>query len=1133
VAKLTKGMDLTVLCHFRQILRWRQPKLLLRIMKLTAVILLFTCLHVVAASNAQKVTISLKFVPIQKVFEQLLIQSNVTIIYDEAYFKNAKPVSVNIKNALPVEVIKLCLSGLPYIFQEEGNTITITPTGGLNPVLFKDDFTRRSLILNAPPFTGVVTGPDGHPIAGANIIIKGTKRGTVTNSDGSFSIEANKGEVLIFSSIGFNEKQLVIADEVVGNISLSVAESKLEEVQIIAYGTTTQRTSVTNVAVLKADEIQKQPVSNPLLALQGRIPGVFVTQSSGVSGSGIKILVQGQNSILNGNDPFYVIDGVPYAAQLPSSIKGSLFGSSGVNNVDGGNPLNFINPNDIESISVLKDAAATAIYGSRAANGAILITTKKGKAGTSKIDIRIEQGMGNVTRKRELLDIKEYLQMRREAIANDGLSVQETDYDINGFWDTTKNDNWQGKLIGGTARYSNFSGSISGGTQQTQYSVNANYRKETTVFPGDFADRKGSLHFNLTSQSSNQKFRFSMTAGYMYDLNQLPGADLTNIAVTLAPNSPNLQNPDGTINWMPDANGISTFKQNPIAQLQNKYSNTTRNLLANSTLSYQIIPGLEVRTSLGYNNLVMKEVSEGRSTAIAPEDRANILRTASYGLNDANSFIIEPVVSYKKWISKSSIDIVLGGTIQQNKSDFVKLGGSGYVSDEVLRDMKAASDLTATSTQAPVYKYSAGFIRINYLFNNKYVVDFNARRDGSSRFGSQNRFHNFGSIGGAWIFSSEKFIADKFSFLSFGKLRGSYGSTGSDQIGDYSFLGLFDPFGVGNPYQGIGSYVPKNIKNPYLQWEETRKLQFGIDLGFIHDRILFNANYNRNRSSNQLLPYILPIITGFSFLSSNFPALIENTGWEFALNTININKREFQWRSSFNITIPKNKLISFPDLTTSPYYYMLEIGKPINVRKVFSFAGVNPESGLYEFYDSHGGKTSNPDPLTDQSIYINPFPKYYGGLQNSIVYRSFSLDFLFSFVKQQASNFRFGNLPGYRFQNQPKSVLSRWTKSGDHTLIQKYSSSFSNFDALVANINVGGSDAGNADASYMRLKNISVSWNLPEEVCKKIKLQRFQLFMLAQNLITFTNFEGLDPENASINNLPPLRVVTFGANISF
>ena len=1077
--------------------------------------------------QGKPLTISIKNTSLAEVLRQVSKKSGLYIYFQDVDLAAFPSVTIDVKNKSVDAVLHELLDGrgLTWVVVDK-NSVAVRKKEVVSLV---DNYTDSVITV-----TGRVINEKGEPIIGATIIVKNTKRGTTSNSNGDFILDRVKeNAVLIISSVSFLTKEMAISRRnSTGIIQLKRYVGELDETVVVAYGTTTQRFNAGNVNVIKAVDIQKQPVNNPLLALSGRVPGLFINQSSGIAGGGIKLLIQGQNSISNGNEPFYVIDGVPYTSQLLPSINGDLLGYSGVNNSSAGNPLNYINPSDIESISVLKDADATAIYGSRAANGAILITTRKGKSGQMKIDINLQQGWGKITRKAKLLDNKKYIEMRNEAIKNDNVSVQPSDFDINGVWDSTKNTDWQKELIGGVARYSKFNISTSGGTDISQYLISGNYYKETSVMPGDFADTKGSIHFNLNSTSSDKKLKLQIGGSFMSDINKLPFTDLTSVAVQLAPTSPSLYNLDGSINWMPDSNGSTTFFQNPAAQLQNKYSNKTNNLIGNAMLSYSISKELDVISSFGYTYLNSNELSTVPLSSFIPEDKPYAARQALYGNNAIYSWIAEPQITYKKMIGKFRTNVVLGTTIQQNRSNGQQLTGIGYNSDNVLEDIFSASSVAAVSSTATVYKYNALFGRINAIYNDKYILDLNARRDGSSRFGVNNQFHNFGSVALAWIFSQEILIKNNFSFISFGKIRGSYGITGNDQIGDYKFLDLYAPLSTGVAYQGITSLVSKGLVNPYLQWEETRKLQIGLEMGFLKDLIFFTANYSRNRSSNQLLNYKLPILTGFHSIVRNFPALIENRGWEFSLSSTNINSNKFTWKTNLNLTVPNNKLVEFPNLSQSSYANSLIIGKPINISKVLEFAGVNKTTGLYEFVDSKGITTSTPSLKDDAKMIINKFPYFYGGIENSFTWNNFDLSFLFQFVKQQTYDYSLGNNPGIPFNNQPVSVLSRWEKEGDSAPVQRFST-FNNADALSTSNFATSSNVVYSIVWYLRMKNLSFSYKLPPAIISKLHCESSRVFIQGQNLLTFTNYNGIDPETASLSNLPPLRVIMLGLQIVF
>jgi len=1039
--------------------------------------------------------------------------------------ENTKPVTISFKGISVEDVIRICLSfqDLKLTYAKIGNTIS---------VMRDMKVPTPSLLSTYPPaLFGIVRSDDGKPMAGATVEIIPVNKKVLTNEKGEFSfsrIPDGKYKVEI-TFIGYEKYQTIIeigTNPIQLTADLKTSSSSLDQVQVIAYGTTSQRLATGDVSTISGKDIERQPVGNALMALEGRVPGLFISQSNGLPGGGVTALIQGQSSMANGNDPFYVVDGVPYTSELLSNM-GNILGRSG--GFATGSPLSYINPTDIENISILKDADATAIYGSRAANGAILITTKKGKSGKSKLDINTQIGWERITRKLNLLETKEYLQMRHEAKFNDNESINSTDYDINGFWDTTQNTDWQKSLIGGTGNYVNTNATISGGNSSTQYLLSGTYRKEKSVFPGNFSDVKGAVHFNLSNASADQRFKLQFSLNYLLDNNKLPSIDLTSVAGTLAPDGPNLYNQDGTINWMQNSSGKSTWT-NPLSYLYNKYNNKANNLIANVILSYLIIPGLEFKVNFGYNNFQSNEVSTSALLALKPERRPTLLNAGVYGNSTITSWIIEPQVSYRKLVGKAKVDLLLGSSINQSSDNLQQLVGTGYSSDLLLEDIKSAANLNVQSTIASQYKYVGVFGKLNSNWMDKYLLDLTIRRDGSSRFGVNNQYHNFNAVGAGWIFSKEAFMDNFSKCLSFGKLRFSYGTTGNDQIGNYTFLNLYSPINAGVAYQGATGLIPGGLSNPYLEWEETRKLQYGLDLGFINDRILLHINYFNNRSSNQLLYYAVPVQTGFGSLPENLPATVQNSGFEISLNSINLRFKNFKWSSNITLTIPRNKLISFPNLASSSYSSVYIVGQSISFIKAFHFAGVNKSTGIYEFSDGHGGLTNTPDTNFSNSanVLINTLPRFYGGLQNSFSYKGIEIDILLQFVKQTQANYLFGALlPGRALINQPATVRGRWKQNGDVSSIQKYNS---NLNLLDSYFDAVASDKAYSDASYIRVKNVSISWQLPEKMTGKV-FKEVRIFTAIQNWLTITSFKGPDPETLSTLTLPPMRTVTLGLHL--
>lgn len=1128
-------MELTAYCHrlaeytaIRQSQRVRTSKMLM-VMKLTAIILLAACLQVSARGLSQTLTLSFKNASLEKVLHEIQKQTGYSFFYEDGLLKNAKPVDITVIKATIVQVLDICFTNQPFTYKIVNNAVSVRR----KEQIIEASFQPTPAAGDPVTVSGKVTDPKGNPLSGANVKVKGTNIGTTTDNLGRFTLaNLDASAVLEVSFVGHDVQVISIKGKNNLIIALNQKQSILDETVVIAYGTTTRRFTTGNVASIKAADIEMQPVQNPLLALQGRIPGVEITQLSGMSGGGVTVRVQGRNSINSGLDPLIVIDGVPY----PSQLKFTLY----ENIVQGGSPLNYIDPANIESIEVLKDADATAIYGSRAANGAILITTKKGKVGRTKLNINLQKGWGKVTRRAKMMNTQQYLEMRNEAFKNDGLtpssnsnatapSLYAPDLML---WDTTRYTDWQKVLIGGTAEYTNIGATISGGTSLLQYLVGATYNKQTTVFPGNFDDKMLGLNFHLNSSSANKKFRVQLSGSYSYDQNQLPGFDLTTQSLLLEPIAPALYDINGALNWETDLAGNSTWI-NPLAYTTSTdFYNTTKRLVSNANLSYRIWRGLEIGASFGYTNLLSNLFLPRRLEFNRPERRATSQRIAQFGKRDMSNWIIEPQVTYTSNISKGKIEVLLGGSLQKNSGEALQITGSGFSNDYLMKSLRAATSITLDASPSFQYKYNAIFCRLNFNWNNKYIINLSSRRDGSSRFGEKNKFHNFGSIGVGWIFSDEALVKQALSFLSFGKLRASYGTTGNDQIDDYGYNSIYIVANTPIPYQSGGSaLLPYNIPNPHLKWEETHKLQTGLDLGFLSDRIVIGVVYARNRSSNQLIGYKLPGMTGFSSIIKNFPATIQNTSWEFMINTINVKGRDLSWTSSVNLTIPRNKLLSFPNIEETSYgsaTSTVVVGQPLGLTRVYIYSGVDPVSGKHQVFDRNGSPTVSPNLNTDRVSFIAPISNYYGGVINSVSYKRFKLDFLIQYVRQTKSkDLFFGNGSAYPgafvrgLSNQPITALNRWRKVDDVASIARYSTSTGGLLPLSSDIGYGD------EASFVRLKNVSFSWDFPTKWVQKAKLQNCYIYFRGENLATITKYSGLDPETGS-SVLPPLQMWTIG-----
>jgi TonB-linked SusC/RagA family outer membrane protein len=959
--------------------------------------------------------------------------------------------------------------------------------------------------------SGIVSDAQG-PIPGVTISVKGTSVAVVSDDNGKYSISAQPSDVLVFSFIGYKSQEVVAGTRSVINIKLTEDVTTLQEVTVNAgYYSVTEKERTGSISRITSKDIEKQPVTNVLATMQGRMAGVNITQTTGTPGGGFEIEIRGQNSLRSGgNRPLYIIDGVPYASDpIGSGMNSPILPSQP-------SPLNSINPEQIESIEVLKDADATAIYGSRGANGVVLITTKRGREGKTRFSASLSQGVGQVARFMNLMKTPQYIAMREEAYANDCIAIPETAYDINGTWDRNRYTDWQKELIGGSAEITDMQASLSGGSAQTQFLLSGNYNKQTTVFPGDFNYHKGNVRLNVNHESENKRFRSNFTVGYTLQDNNQPRTGLSREAVTLAPNAPALYNPDGTLNWE-----NSTFN-NPLRYLGGKYLSSTTDLIFSGSVGYQLGHGLELKSSFGYTALENGETTTEPSTQFDPSYGVGPeVSTLTVSATDRKSWIAEPQLSWNREIGKGKIDVLLGSTFQAQKGSQLVQYAYGFSSNSLISNLASASTVLILNSDESEYRYQALFGRINYNYADRYILNLTGRRDGSSRFGPGKQFASFGAVGAAWLFSNEAFF-EKNKILSFGKLRASYGITGNDQIGDYQYINTYASSGVS--YGSTVGLQPTRLFNPDFGWETNRKFEVALEAGFLQDRIFLTAGLYDNRSSNQLTGIPLPGTTGFSSLQANLDATVQNRGVELTLRTANIRNDTFSWTTSINFTMAKNKLLEYPDLEGSTYANQYVIGKPLNIQKVYRFTGVDPQTGVYTYADINGdGQLTAAE---DKTTVRDFNPKYFGGLQNSLRYKSWSLDFLFQFVKQINYNASaYLGLPGAQ-GNQTTDVLNHWQQPGDAAPYQVYTDG-ANSAAVEAYYKYFESDAAISDASYIRLKNIALSYELP------LQGMQCRVFFEGQNVLTFTNYKGPDPEFKSIGFLPPLRVLSLGVQLSF
>lgn len=949
-------------------------------------------------------------------------------------------------------------------------------------------------------------------LPGVSVTIKGKTQGTLTDANGVYNLIAKGNDTLVFSYIGYKTAEIPVNKHPTINITLQEDTTLLNEVVINAgYYSVKDRERTGSISKITNKEIGQQPVTDVIATMQGRMPGVQITQKSGVPGGGYSIKIRGINSLrAEANNPLYIIDGVPLMADNMSNqqISASAIPEGVIN------PLNNINPDDIESIEVLKDADATAIYGSRGANGVVLITTKKSKEEGTHFSINTHSGIGKTINRMKLMNTQQYLVMRQKAFENDGITEYPTNaYDINGTWDKNRYTDWRKELMGETAHYNSTQISVSGGSALTRFLISGTFQKENSVFKTDTEYKRTALQSNVNHRSKDNRFTLNSSVIYTLSNNKLPGGNLVLAAYTLSPNAPSLYSEDGSLNW---ENG--TF-QNPLARAQSIYKNKNYLLSLNNTLSYKFNSAFLLKVNTGYSRYSIEEISTLPSTIYDPS-RGMTSSSSSMNQNQGNinNWIIEPQLEWSKDFGKSLISVLAGATFQVQNSDLLHLSGSNFSSNSFIETISAANSIRVNSHTINKYKYQAFFGRVNYNYNGKYIINLTGRRDGSSRFGDNKRFANFGAIGAAWVFNKEQFLEDN-SWLSFGKLRASYGITGSDQIGDYQYLDTYAlNSSTAGSYDGTIGLYPTRLYNADFGWEVNKKLEAALNIGLFKDKINLELAWYQNRSSNQLVGIPLSSVTGFNSVLANLDATVQNTGVELAVNAMWINSPNWQWQTMFNISFERNKLLSFPNLEESTYANRYAIGKSINIQKMYHYIGVNPETGVYQFEDyNRDEKISFPE--DNQSIQ-DLLPKYYGGITNTIKYKNLSLSFLLTFSKQRAFNYAITNagMPGV-MKNQPIFIHS-------NPDIQKYSSG-SSADASQAFSNFTSSDAIIDNASYLKLKNVELSYLLPQ-----FKNISGRIYFQAQNVFTITPFKGIDPETSYGLFIPPLKTFYLGLQLN-
>jgi TonB-linked SusC/RagA family outer membrane protein len=994
-------------------------------------------------------------------------------------------------------------------------------------------FLLPSLAIGQTILTGKVvaaTEPNGLP--GVNIAIKGTLTGTMTDIDGKFSIEVKQGEVLVFSFVSFKTQEITYTGQTNLIVTLEENTTELDEIVVVGYSSVEKKDITGSIVSVKAESFKNISVNGIDQALQGQAPGVQVTQSSGTPGGGIVVRIRGATSISASNRPLFIVDGI---AIETGTLSGRSFGGQ----TD--NALALINPNDVESVQILKDASAKAIYGSRASNGVVIITTKRGKNAKTKITMDVQHGIINLTNKLDLLNSSQLLDLQRESIENAGLNPDAFGL-IPGVTDATNTD-WQDEVLR-TGILQQYQIAASGGDENTSYYISGTYRNEEGVQLNNGFERL-SLTTNLDRKFS-QKFTLSTNMSISRGFNKRVKGDnfldgvYSGAVKSLPYYSPYDENGLLVGPGSPMYAGFPNF--NPVGQaLIPRFEVTTVKLLGGLKGVYQINENLiaKAQVSLDFND-VTEDQYESSQTAIG--GFLPSVGGQGYGIfiaQTVSNVVSNATLSYnKKLTEKHTLSGLVGTELYRSYYIGGNLQGRLFPSDDFTYIQSAGIVDAGASSKAPPASLLSMFMEVRWDYEDRFLATLGFRADGSSNFGTNNRFGYFPAASIGWRVSQEKFF--NLPIINDLKLRASYGLTGNERIGAFNYIGTWGS----TTYNGSTGVSANNIANPNIKWETTAELNGGIDISLWEGKLQGTLDAYYNKTSDLLLTRPYPLTTGFGGIVDNIGDL-ENKGIEFSVTSVNIDKNNFKWTTRVNLSRNQNKILSLAD--TIPLYRgysaegvdatnIIQVGQPLGTFWGLNFLGVNPATGNAIYEDrNEDGLINNLDAM----VIGNAQPKLYGGITNTLAYKGFDLSVFFQFsYGNKVLNFSkatFVNMGGDLSNNQSVEALRRWKQEGDVTDVPRYV-----FGSTTNNLH---SNRLLEDASYLRLKNLSIGYNVPSKYTEKFLLSHVRVYLNATNLWTLTKYTGSDPEVSTLDGstsaqgidfftLPQVRTLVVGLNVT-
>ena len=987
--------------------------------------------------------------------------------------------------------------------------------------------------------SGKVLDDKGTPMVGATVLVKGTTAGMVTDIDGNYSLEVPKGATtLVFSFVGFNSIEESIGNRTVINITMA-QNSILNEVVVVGYGTQTKKELTGSVSKVSGDVLSKLPITSVDQALQGQAAGVQVTSNSGTPGGGVSIRVRGPSSITAGNQPLYVIDGIPINTGSYAQL-----GTGGQST----NAIADLNPTDIASIEILKDAAAASIYGSRGSNGVILITTKRGKSGKSKVSLNTYYGVQEAWRRIEPQTGQEHIGTINEARRNVGLAALYSPTDST----NAANTNWQSEIFR-TAPISNTDLSFEGGTDRLQYRVSGSYFDQKGIIIGSSFNRM-SVRANVDNRLTD-KLKMSFSSSYSRSLSNRLNNDNNIYGVVSAAFL--------TGGHIPVTNADGTYARDPFSSVENPVSAAllpvfeapTQRVLANFSLDWEIAEGLTARSNVGADLINYREFRFYPSTVPAA---AGVRGQGFEAFSNDQNLINENLLFYKKNFGGVKTDLVVGLSFQKDRSETLFAQGENFTGNTV-KTLNASSVKKDIQSTRSLWGINSQFARMNLSYEGRYIISGSIRRDGASRFGKGNRYGVFPGVSAAWIISDEAFLKGNKT-LSNLKVKGGWGIRGNSNIGNFASRALI---GAGFNYNQIAGLAPTQLGNNDLTWEQREDLTAGIEIGLLKDRIGLEFEVYKANTNNLLLDRPLPFTSGYGNISQNVGKM-ENKGIDIKVTTQNIVSKNFTWSTTFNVSTYKNKVTDIVNEFAQGFASYVDTGYALGAFRGYRTSNIFQNQGeidaanqiarektgrptaVYQSTATRPGDIKfidiNGDGLitsADQEIIGDANPKWFGGITNDFNIYGVDLSFFFQFMQgNDVFNFTRAFSEGMNSVfGQFATVRTRWTPTNTNTEMPRAAWGDPNNNRRTSTRFL-------EDGSYMRLKNVSIGYSLPTSIISKMRLGTLRVYYSGQNLLTFTKYKGLDPEISTFGEtntapgtdfltFPQARTHTVGLNVSF